>query len=286
MITGIGCFADVRLDPDSYSALLIGLSVDNLYTNVEFNGGSSTYFETAVASRATLIGRGWTIIDGGIAPPPVITSPTAVNALVNSAFTYVIIATNGPTAYNATGLPTGLTRTGNTISGTTPAIAGMVVITISATSPRGTASAVLTLSVSATGAPTITSSATAAGMTGQAFTYAITASNSPTAFTCSALPSGLTFTSATGVISGTPSSVGNSVLTIGASNAQGTSAAPLTLTITAPVPGGGSQIGTSGSGGGGGGGGCGAGSSLGLLVALGMGMHGLGRRRRRGQTPV
>ncbi|WP_162523901.1 MULTISPECIES: choice-of-anchor D domain-containing protein [unclassified Flavobacterium] len=74
-----------------------------------------------------------------VTAPPVITSSLTASGNVGSAFTYDIVATNTPTSYNATSLPSGLsinTTTGQ-ISGT-PTGAGVFNVTISATNAYGT----------------------------------------------------------------------------------------------------------------------------------------------------
>ena len=66
----------------------------------------------------------------------------------------------------------------------------------------------------------------ASGSTGNAFSF------NPTSFTASALPHGLSFSTSTGTISGTPTSPGVFTIALTASNANGTDTATLTLTIT------------------------------------------------------
>lgn len=86
-------------------------------------------------------------------------------------------------------------------------------------------------------APTITSSLSASGDAGQPFNYAITATNSPTSYNASGLPSGLSVNTATGLISGTPSSAGTpstSGVALKATNGSGTGSATLILTINNP----------------------------------------------------
>jgi hypothetical protein len=80
--------------------------------------------------------------------PPVITSPLTTAAFVNLPFQYSIRATNSPTSYGATGLPTGLTvnTTTGVISGSV-ATAGTYPITISATNIIGPSTATLNLTV-------------------------------------------------------------------------------------------------------------------------------------------
>ena len=52
--------------------------------------------------------------------------------------------------------------------------------------------------------PVITSSSTATGTQGTAFSYQIAASNSPTTYAAAGLPAGLSVSTTTGLISGTP----------------------------------------------------------------------------------
>jgi len=78
---------------------------------------------------------------------PVISSNLTAGATYGSAFSYTITATGTPSSFNATGLPTGLTFSGATISGT-PTQTGSFPVTISANDGVGnTVSATLTLNV-------------------------------------------------------------------------------------------------------------------------------------------
>ena len=90
--------------------------------------------------------------------------------------------------------------------------------------------------------PVITSPTNGIATAYDFFTYTITASNSPTSFAASALPAGLSLNSTNGVISGTPTTVGQYVVALTASNAEGDGTGTLTLNINpnpnAPVIGG------------------------------------------------
>ena len=79
-------------------------------------------------------------------------------------------------------------------------------------------------------APVITSALNADGTVGTALSYPIAATNSPTSFSAAGLPTGLSV-SATGLISGTPTTAGTSNVTISAANASGTGANTLTLSV-------------------------------------------------------
>jgi hypothetical protein len=83
--------------------------------------------------------------------------------------------------------------------------------------------------------PAITSPLAANGVVGEAFKYTITATNSPTSFGATPLPDGLTVDTTSGVISGTPTTVGNTNVTISATNSAGTGSAILALSITSTV---------------------------------------------------
>lgn len=83
-------------------------------------------------------------------PTPVITSSLTANATYGANTSYFITATNGPTIFNATGLPAGLTVDTSTgeISGIPLDVAGSpFTISISATNVGGTGSAQLLLTV-------------------------------------------------------------------------------------------------------------------------------------------
>jgi hypothetical protein len=91
-------------------------------------------------------------------------------------------------------------------------------------------------------APVINSATNAAATAYEAFIYTISATNSPTSFAASGLPAGLSLNSTNGVISGTPTEVGQYIVALTASNAGGDGTGTLTLTVNpnpnAPVIGG------------------------------------------------
>ncbi len=88
------------------------------------------------------------------------------------------------------------------------------------------------LSTTLPSAPVITSASTASGSVGVAFEYQITASGSATSYSAIGLPSGLSLNTTTGLISGSPTTVAASTITIRATNAGGTGSASLALTVT------------------------------------------------------
>ena len=199
-------------------------------------GSAGNYAATGTANN------GWTMqmvalkpASGTVGAPPAITSAASASGTVGSAFSYQITATNSPTSFGASNLPAGLSVNTSTgvISGT-PTAAGTSSVTISATNAGGTGSATLTLTINPA-PPAITSATSASGTVGSAFSYQITATNSPTSFGASNLPAGLSVSTASGLISGTPTATGTSSVTLSATNAGGTGHATLTLTINNPA---------------------------------------------------
>jgi len=170
---------------------------------------------------------------------PAITSATSATATVGTAFQYQIVASNSPTSYAATTLAgTGLSLNATTglISGT-PTAAGPITTQITATNSTGASAPVtLTITVNAAqpvgSAPSITSSTVATATVGSSFSYQISATDSPTSYAADNLAgTGLAIDTATGVISGTPTTAGTITTHISATNAVGTST-PVTVTIT------------------------------------------------------
>ncbi|MFV8325301.1 LamG-like jellyroll fold domain-containing protein [Flavobacterium sp. ZS1P14] len=121
--------------------------------------------------------------------------------------------------YSATGFPTNLYAGFYTISNNTSAqnTATFSNVAYSQTAP--------------TGSPEISSATTATATIGASFSYSINASASPSTYSASGLPAGLSINTSTGVISGTPTAIGQSVVTLGAINASGTGTATLILNV-------------------------------------------------------
>ncbi|MBO0838522.1 MAG: putative Ig domain-containing protein, partial [Actinobacteria bacterium] len=209
------------------------------------SGGSYPITITA-ANAAGTVSQKFTLADN---EAPAITSSSSVTFYTGISASHTITTTGYPNpALTETGaLPTGLTFTDNsngtgTISGTPPSgSAGSYPVTISASNGQGNATQNLTITVSASAAPSITSAASATFAPGTAGTFTVTTTGSPTAALAAAsspaLPSGVTFKdngNGTATISGTPpaGSQGTYAVTITASNPVGTVSQAFRLTVS------------------------------------------------------
>jgi hypothetical protein len=184
----------------------------------------------------------------GAAAAPTIASGLLASGTVNAPFSYQIVATNSPTSYLGTNLPTGLSLDAATglITGTpAPSSAGPTKVNLQATNASGTSSiATLALTIAATApttAPVINSAPTASGTVGSQFGYQIAASNSPVSYSVAAgstLPPGLSLNPTTGFISGAPTAAATTPVTLTASNVNNNAISALfSLTFTiAPAP--------------------------------------------------
>jgi hypothetical protein len=221
---------------------------------------SGVFTVTVHATNAGGTGNGALVITIGVPIPnaPVVTSASTATGTTGSAFTYSIVATLSPTSYGVTGtLPSGVSiNTGTGVISGVPTASGIFTLTVHATNAGGTGSSALVITINAPvpNAPAITSAGTTSGTKGTAFSYSITASNIPTSYSVTGtLPAGVTISSTTGVISGTPGNSGVFNVTINATNAGGTGSRALAISIfgqTAGAPvisSAGSAAGTSGA---------------------------------------
>jgi hypothetical protein len=205
---------------------------------------AGTYVASLVGTNAAGQGatRDLTIVVQPALSAPVINSGTEASGQVGVAFSYLVTATNSPTAYEVLGAPAWMTT--NSLSGAIsglPAVPGSVTVQLVASNAAGSSSPVtLTLNIApAAGAPVITSTHNASGNIGSAFTYSIVASTAAnaTTYVAQGLPAGLALNATTGVISGSPTASGTYAVTLSAVFNPGGGAAallgaPVTLTIT------------------------------------------------------
>ncbi|MEO6004467.1 MAG: putative Ig domain-containing protein [Opitutus sp.] len=225
-------------NPATFNAvgLTAGLAVSAV-TGVVSGTPSTAGTFNVVISAVSNTGTGSATLVLTILPQkPAITSQTSATAQIGVLFQYQITATNNPTSFGASGLPTGLAVNAATgvIAGAS-SVLGIKTVTLTATNAGGTATATLTITTTVA-KPAITSATAVTGKVGQNFSYTITATNNPSSYTALGLPAGLTVNATTGLISGVPTAPGAASVTIGAINAGGTGSALLAITITSAAP--------------------------------------------------
>jgi uncharacterized delta-60 repeat protein len=197
---------------------------------------SGTFTATLVGTNANGTGasRSLTFTIAPAANAPVVGGSLAVNAQAGTPFSYQIVATNNPTSYGAAGGPSWLSvNTATGVLGGTPTGPGSYTLRLTASNSGGSSSEVqLSLTVyAAPNTPVVNSVNTASGRIGQEFNYPISATNSPTSYLADGMPPGLSLDSATGIISGTPTTSGTFLVKLSAVNANG-EGNPMTLTVT------------------------------------------------------
>ena len=174
-----------------------------------------------------------------IANIPIISSSTA-SGMVGYPFAFPVVA-DGASTFGANNLPPGLSinSSNGQISGN-PTAVGTFIVDLTCSNVSGTTgSGTLTITVSPAPAasPIITSSPTASGNVGITFSYQISASNTPRSYTAANLPAGLNLNTTTGLISGIPTTVGDTTVTLTAENPAGTSSSQdLTISIGIAPP--------------------------------------------------
>jgi hypothetical protein len=189
------------------SGLITGLTFDSgLLSGTPTSTVSGIYEVDVTASNS--VGSVTETIVITYSAPPIINSSLTATALQGSSFTYTISATNTPTIYSATGLPAGLTLTGNVISGTpTGTASGNLSISIRAENTAGFDAK--TLVVAYTAKPIITAGQIVTRKHSTApLPYTVQASNSPTSWSMESDNNGffsdhsnMRFDTTTGVIS-------------------------------------------------------------------------------------
>jgi hypothetical protein len=195
------------------------------------NTSSRLDIETCAASAEQL----WTLPTGSGANTVTVTTPPSQTSTVGTAVSLQVHASDSASGqtltYTAAGLPAGLSvNSGSGLISGTPTTAGTSSVTVTAKDTTGASgSATFTWTVNPPGANTVTvtNPGTQTSTVGTAASLQIHASDSASGqtltYTATGLPAGLSINSATGLISGTPTTAGTSNVTVTATDTTGAS---------------------------------------------------------------
>ena len=220
-------------------------------TGTPTTAGPSTFTVQATNGIAPVAVTGSLTITISAAPAaPVFTAKTPpVTGTIGTPYTYTFAATGNPTPtfiVSSGAVPAGLTLNPATGALTgTPTATGPSTFTVQATNgvaPNATTGTLTITIAAASAAPVFTAKTPpTTAVTGTPYTYTFAATGNPTptfAVATGTLPAGLTLNSTTGVLSGTPTTVGLRTFTVRASNGVNPAALSGSITITvssAPV---------------------------------------------------
>ena len=166
---------------------------------------------------------------------PVITSATEVDGNVGVPLTYQITAVGiQPISFSVSGLPPGLTFSGNTIVGN-PTTEGTYPVSIDATNSVTTTTTVVTFVIGPPIPPTIVSPSSTVALTQVPFSFTVVVNGSqPYTLQATGLPPGLILAGSS--ITGVPSTVGSFAVTLTATNVAGTTTQTLVISVFGITP--------------------------------------------------
>jgi hypothetical protein len=163
--------------------------------------------------------------------PPRITSALSIPATeLGDNLAYQITATNNPSSFAVTGLPSGLQINSETglINGTST-VSGTFYVSLTAQTDYGPASATLQIQILP---PRFTSNLSPGAIEiGSDFSYQLVASHHPTSFSATGLPAGFQIDPVTGRITGVPSLSGTYQITVRAQTSLGEISSQLVLVV-------------------------------------------------------
>ena len=179
-----------------------------------------------------------------VVPLPSVATTTLPNGEVTVAYSQTLAVSGGISPYtwtrSAGTLPGGLTLSAAGVISGTPTTVGTFNFTVRVTDAAAK-TATRALSITVVAAPSVTTATLPNGIVGTAYSQALAASAGTTPYTWSVsvgvLPGGLAL-SATGIISGTPTTVGTFNFTVRVTDAAGgTGVKALSITVTGRPPG-------------------------------------------------
>jgi len=256
MTSAVGASVDYQVQADDTCTGSLSYAASGLPTGLSINSSTGVISGTAGTAgtyNVTLTGTDstgpsgsatftWTV--GSAANTVTVTNPGSQSGTAGTAASLQVKATDSASgqtlAYSATGLPAGLSISSSTglISGT-PTAAGTSDVTVTATDSTGasgSASFTWTVASAVGNTVTVTNPGSQSGTVGTAASLQVSASDSASgqtlAYSATGLPAGLSISSSTGLISGTPTTAATSDVTVTATDSTGASgSASFTWTV-------------------------------------------------------
>lgn len=220
--------------------LPVGLSLvttSGLITGTPTNAGTNTWTITA-SNAGGVTTQGLTLaIEPAAGPVPSSFLPSSAVATQGVAFSLQMTASNSPTNWSATGLPTNLVINSNGLITGTPQTNGTNFVTLTAVNSNGSGEGYGTLVVRPT-VPVFTNTNRVTGKQGQALSFTVAATSSATVtYSATGLPGNLQINPASGLISSPGVNTnGTFTSTITASNWGTAGTQSLVFTIGTALP--------------------------------------------------
>jgi hypothetical protein len=225
-------------DTWSGSALPPGmsLSASGMLSGTPTKAGTFNIGATVTDAAKTTASSTFAITISGMS----ISTPSLPNGTVGSAYGGSMAANGGvlPLSWSATGLPASVALSNAGSFSGTPTAAGSSTVTVTVTDSAGnTDSKSYTLKVNPAPLNIAPSGTVPPATAGSSFSlgFSVTGGTSPYSFAAAGLPGGLSISTSTGAISGTPAAAGSSNVTVTVTDSAGVTAST-SFTITVGLP--------------------------------------------------
>lgn len=226
-------------------AATAGTTTDNLTFNC-VNQPAGFTRPNIILNTAGAVGTNLTFTNSSCVNLPIIAyTPSSKVLILNQAITAIAPTSTGgtPVSYSiSASLPTGLSfnTTTGAITGTPTVLSASTNYTVTATNTAGSANTIINITVNPLIPAISYSPSTVSYLVGTAISTATPTNNGGPVLSYGispGLPSGLSFNTSTGAISGTPTApLGTTTYVVSATNSTGTATARITITVNPAVP--------------------------------------------------
>ncbi len=233
-----GYYLYIGTTPGTYTYRLdVGGATSYVFTSAV--AGTAYYFSASSYNASGVEGYPTSEVTGFSNAPPVLTNPGTQSSAPGVAVRLQLLGSDPygePVSYKATGLPAGVTVSASTglITGT-PSTIGSYLVTATVSDGLLSASQAFAWAVGSNAKPTLTQPAnqtTTGGVAARLQLVATDPEGKPVTYGSTVLPAGLTLTTTTGLISGTPTTAGTTSVTVTASDGALSDSKTFTWTVS------------------------------------------------------